>query len=77
MTQQTQQPQGSINWNRNKLKKLKEQYEIARALGGDGFVYYSTDGSRYEFVTAYAGYLIEYLDSNLPDYSDFSENFVN
>lgn len=48
-----------IEWDREKLEKFKEAYYLA-ALGRGDFEF---DGREFDF--AYAGYLIEYLDSKL------------
>lgn len=48
-----------VGWDREKLEKFKEAYYLA-ALGRGDFEF---DGREFDF--AYAGYLIEYLDSKL------------
>lgn len=47
----------TINWTREKLKELKAAYANALKHGASDF-YLGDD----QFVTAYAKYLIEYLD---------------
>jgi hypothetical protein len=47
----------TINWTRPQLARLKAAYANAQKHGAESF-YLDND----EFVTAYAKYLIEYLD---------------
>jgi hypothetical protein len=47
----------TITWTPEMLKRFKDAYERAINGGNDSFMF---DGN--EFVTPYAGYLIEYLE---------------
>jgi len=52
------EPQKTINWTPEMLRRFKMAYKDAVAAKKDTFLF---DGN--EFVVSYAKYLIEYLDS--------------
>ncbi|HXS14447.1 MAG TPA: hypothetical protein VN734_17240 [Acidobacteriaceae bacterium] len=58
-------PDTTIGWTRPLLEKFKERYRQAVLNSEIQFVF-EINGVKYDFVTAYAKYLIEYLESNLP-----------
>lgn len=51
----------SILWNKTKLDRFRDTYN---QTPGDGFTEFTFDG--YQFLKAYAKYLIEYLDTLYP-----------
>lgn len=50
-----------IAWTRPMLERFKKTFKQAETNGADSFMF---DGK--EFVTLYAKYLIEYLETKLP-----------
>lgn len=52
----------AISFNREKLKKLKQQYEIAKQKNSELFLF-----ENHEILTTYAKYLIQYLEKELGD----------
>lgn len=54
-----------FQWNRAKLKRLKQACDDAAQAGADQFKF---DG--YDFIVSYARYLIEYLEGVLPKDSE-------
>lgn len=52
----------SINFDRTKLKELKQLYSIAVKDGRESFMY-----EGHELLTSYAKYLIEFLTDRLSD----------
>lgn len=54
--------QGMVSWNRPMLERMKKRYSKAVERGEEVFRF---DG--HEYVRDYAKYLIEYLESVLPD----------
>ena len=55
----------TIGWTRPLLEKFKERYRQAVLNSEIQFVF-EINGVKHDFVTAYAKYLIEYLELNLP-----------
>lgn len=50
----------TINFTPKLLANLKEKYKLAKETGADVFIF-----EGHELLTAYAKYLIEYLDGKL------------
>lgn len=58
-------PDTTIGWTRPLLEQFKQRYEQAVKNGELQFEF-EVNGVKHDFITAYAKYLIEYLEMNLP-----------
>jgi hypothetical protein len=55
----------TIGWTRPLLDTFKKRYQDA-VLKGELQFEFEVNGVKHDFITAYAKYLIEYLEMNLP-----------
>lgn len=55
----------TIGWTRDLLERFKVRYKQA-VLNNELRFEFEVNGEKFDFITAYAKYLIEYLEINLP-----------